>query len=83
VNAKPRGILWAIVEGVAGWLSRHYSPYQVVRTHYGSRLAITLAISGRRDPFVLVAAGHPASQVARLLPMPVMPVGCDAGGSGQ
>ncbi len=92
MNATPRGMLWAIafvalweevVDGVAGWLSRPYSPYQAVWTRYSFHLAIMRAISGWRNPLVLVRTGHPALQVARSLPMLVMPVGCGPGGSGQ
>ena len=48
MNAVPYGMLgaiafvdlWEVVEGVAGWLGRPYSPSHVVWTRYGSHLAI-------------------------------------------
>ena len=81
MNATRRGmlcmiafaLLWGFVEAFAGWLSRSYSPYQVVWARYGSHLAIMLAIWGWRDPLVLVRTRRPAFQIARSLLMLVMP----------
>ena len=81
MNATRRGmlcmiafaLLWALVEVFASWLSRPYSPYQVVWARYGSHLAIMLAIWGWRDPLVLVRTRRPALQIARSLLMLVMP----------
>lgn len=82
MNATRRGmlwviafvILWEVLERIAGWLSRPYSPYQVVWSRYGSHLAIMLAVWGWREPLALVRTGKPALQVARSLLMLVMPV---------
>jgi drug/metabolite transporter (DMT)-like permease len=81
MNATRRGMLWMIafvalwgvVEAFAGWLSRPYSPYQVVWARYGSHLAIMLAIWGWWDPLVLVRTKRPVLQIARSLLMLVMP----------
>jgi drug/metabolite transporter (DMT)-like permease len=81
MNATRRGMLWmiafvalwALVEAVAGWLSRPYSPYQVVWARYGSHLAIMLAIWGWQDPLVLVRTRRPVLQIARSSLMLVMP----------
>jgi drug/metabolite transporter (DMT)-like permease len=81
MNATRRGmlcmivfaLLWALVEAFAGWLSRPYSPYQVVWARYGSHLAIMLAIWGWRDPLVLVRTRRPTLQIARSLLMLIMP----------
>jgi drug/metabolite transporter (DMT)-like permease len=81
MNAMHRGMLWmiafvalwALVEAFAGWLSRPYSPYQVVWARYGAHLAIMFAIWGWGDPLVLVRTRRPVLQIARSLLMLVMP----------
>jgi drug/metabolite transporter (DMT)-like permease len=81
MNAMHRGMLWmiafvalwALVEALAGWLSRPYSPYQVVWARYGAHLAIMFAIWGWGDPLVLVRTRRPVLQIARSLLMLVMP----------
>jgi drug/metabolite transporter (DMT)-like permease len=81
MNATHRGMLWmiafvalwALVEALAGWLSRPYPPYQVVWARYGAHLAIMFAIWGWGDPLVLVRTRRPVLQIARSLLMLVMP----------
>jgi drug/metabolite transporter (DMT)-like permease len=67
-------VLWVVVDLLAGFLGRPYSPYQVVWTRYGVHLLLMLALWGWREPRTLWHTRRPLLQIARAMLMVAMPV---------
>lgn len=65
--------LWALVEAIAHFVLRRYSPFQVVWSRYAVHLLLMFAIWGWRQPASLWTTRRPVYQVGRSLLMLVMP----------
>jgi drug/metabolite transporter (DMT)-like permease len=65
--------LWALVEAIAAYVLRRYSPYQVVWTRYAVHVALMLALWGWREPASLWRTPRPVFQLARSMLMLGMP----------
>jgi S-adenosylmethionine uptake transporter len=66
-------LLWPVVEALAGFLSRGYSPFEVVWVRYGRHLLLMLLLWTPGGPARLVRTGRPGLHALRGLTMLGMP----------
>jgi drug/metabolite transporter (DMT)-like permease len=66
-------LLWPVVEALAGFLTRGYSPFEVVWVRYGTHLLLMLVLWSPGGPARLIRARRPGLQMLRGLTMLGMP----------
>jgi drug/metabolite transporter (DMT)-like permease len=65
--------LWPVVEALASFLSRGYSPFEIVWIRYGTHLLLMLLLWTPGGPWRLVRTGRPVLHAVRGLTMLGMP----------
>jgi drug/metabolite transporter (DMT)-like permease len=66
-------LLWPVVEALAGFLTRGYSPFEVVWVRYGTHLLLMLVLWTPGGPARLIRTRRPGLQMLRGLTMLGMP----------